>query len=666
MIYYLGSAKREYKILYNSNDPTISKLQKLSIELNYSFRIKSDVSGKEILNEIKTNHYDAIISDYESLDLNGIELLKKVRASGSDIPFILAINTGQEEVAIEALNDGADSYIRKDLKPEIWLAKIDTFIQKSVSKKNIQASSDNSSTQYEKIQENVPLAIIVIDKSTHKIISINPAALAMIGRTEDQVLGQECHGIICPAKRGECPFIDYGKAFNQTESTLLKENGEHLDILKTIVPMQIQDNTYLIATIFKRSDTTCSKDGQELPVLIQDGQNQTQTECPICDPGIEDSIRFLPHDIFVVNKDKQVIAWNKAIEEMTGIPAHDIIGKNEYQIPFFREDQPNLIDMVLDGKQNPGDDYLSFNCDNGVISAELFSSYMARGKGMYLSCIAYPVFDETGHIIAAVESLRDISKYIEENNNLKELTENLEQQVEKRTEELQSINGSLHTKIKELVKTEKAMTLANKKLNLLNSITRHDILNQLTVIYGYLEIIGDSLEEGAVKDELKAIEIAGKRINDLISFTRLFQDIGTRPPIWQDLNECFDRATLGRVPDSISCSSKVEGINLFADPLLEKVFYNLVDNSLRHGGGLTQIRLFHRSSNDELILIYEDNGVGVDIDQKEKIFKRGYGKNTGLGLFLIREILDISGMSIIETGELGKGARFEIHIPIGK
>jgi signal transduction histidine kinase len=66
-----------------------------------------------------------------------------------------------------------------------------------------------------------------------------------------------------------------------------------------------------------------------------------------------------------------------------------------------------------------------------------------------------------------------------------------------------------------------------------------------------------------------------------------------------------------------------------------------------------------------LVLICEDDGVGVVADEKERIFERDFGKNTGLGLFLSREILSITGISIVETGEPGTGARFEITVPKG-
>jgi len=109
-----------------------------------------------------------------------------------------------------------------------------------------------------------------------------------------------------------------------------------------------------------------------------------------------------------------------------------------------------------------------------------------------------------------------------------------------------------------------------------------------------------------------------------------------------------------------------EKTEIFADPLIRRVWFNLVDNSLRHGGKVTAIRFSVEEKEDGLSIVCEDDGTGIPPGEKEKIFGRGYGKNTGMGLFLSREILAITGISISENGEPGKGARFEIRVPPGK
>jgi K+-sensing histidine kinase KdpD len=99
--------------------------------------------------------------------------------------------------------------------------------------------------------------------------------------------------------------------------------------------------------------------------------------------------------------------------------------------------------------------------------------------------------------------------------------------------------------------------------------------------------------------------------------------------------------------------------------MLNRAFYNLIDDTLKHGQKATKIRFTRKVRGDDLILIYEDNGVGVPMDRKKSIFEKAPSTQKMHGLVLVKEILGITGMTIVETGEPGKGARFEIVVPKG-
>ncbi len=100
--------------------------------------------------------------------------------------------------------------------------------------------------------------------------------------------------------------------------------------------------------------------------------------------------------------------------------------------------------------------------------------------------------------------------------------------------------------------------------------------------------------------------------------------------------------------------------------MLTRAFANLMDNTMRHGESASRVRVrYLLEESGDLTLVWEDDGIGIPPDEKELIFRRGFGKNTGFGLFLIREILEITGITITETGEHREGARFEMHVPDG-
>lgn len=159
------------------------------------------------------------------------------------------------------------------------------------------------------------------------------------------------------------------------------------------------------------------------------------------------------------------------------------------------------------------------------------------------------------------------------------------------------------------------------------------------------------------------MESAIKAIQGQIEFTRVYHDLGTREPGWEDLNQVLMKIP---VPATITMNADVAGIEVYADPMLEKVFFNLLDNSIRHGQHVTEIRVSSFRGNDRLEILWEDNGTGIAVDEKEKIFERGYGKNTGLGMFLAREILALTGITIRENGTERTGARFKITVPPDK
>ena len=211
-----------------------------------------------------------------------------------------------------------------------------------------------------------------------------------------------------------------------------------------------------------------------------------------------------------------------------------------------------------------------------------------------------------------------------------------------------------------------SLAMLNRKITLVGSVTRHDVLNQLTAINGYNELLGMMIQDPKLVSYLEKERSAIDKIRRQFQFAKDYQNIGVESPRWQMVKQ-----VVGRMNDDLDLGAlKITGAtgvtSICADPLFEKVIYNLFDNTLRHGGKATEIGITFLEEGGHGVLIVEDNGVGIPDSEKEKIFERGYGKNTGWGLFLVREILAITGMTIVENGVPGKGARFEIRIPRGK
>jgi PAS domain S-box-containing protein len=216
-------------------------------------------------------------------------------------------------------------------------------------------------------------------------------------------------------------------------------------------------------------------------------------------------------------------------------------------------------------------------------------------------------------------------------------------------------------------RAEEALRQTNKKLNLLCSITRHDILNQLLGIRGYIRLSREVIDNPEkILEFIKKEEQAANTIEQQIMFTKDYHNLGVAAPIWQNVNECI-RSAMATLPlRAVNVELDPADPEVYADPLFEKVFFNLIDNALRYGGDqMKTIRVLSQEYDQGLTVVCENDGVGIKDEDKKRIFTRGFGKNTGFGLFLSREILSITGITITENGVPGKGTRFEITVANG-
>lgn len=203
---------------------------------------------------------------------------------------------------------------------------------------------------------------------------------------------------------------------------------------------------------------------------------------------------------------------------------------------------------------------------------------------------------------------------------------------------------------------------ANDKLRLLSSVTGHDLRNQLTILQSNIGL-ALSLDHGPeMSKRLSRMERAVLSIDSHIQFVHDYEELGSSSPRWQDMTDLIERLAVSKEIDRLDIVDLC-GLSIFADPILPKVFHNLMEDTLKYGAVPATVRMSATEVNGSLHLIYEDMGPGVVDEDKERIFHHGFGKGLGLGLFLCRKVLDITGITIAENGMPGQGARFEITVP---
>ncbi|QSZ66031.1 PAS domain S-box protein [Methanofollis aquaemaris] len=218
--------------------------------------------------------------------------------------------------------------------------------------------------------------------------------------------------------------------------------------------------------------------------------------------------------------------------------------------------------------------------------------------------------------------------------------------------------------ISRLKETEDALRIAHKKVSILSEISQHDIKNQLEVIAGYGGILDEiTPEDSEQKMYVRRILEASEMIAEHIAASKDYRDLGIRTPEWQSVAIEADQASRILKNHGIALDVEAGDLEIYADPLFRKVFYNLFENTIRHGGTVTTVKVSASEFEGRGVITVEDDGRGVAAEIKEKIFERQYGSHSGLGLFLTREILSATGISIRERGTPGRGARFEILVP---
>jgi PAS domain S-box-containing protein len=224
---------------------------------------------------------------------------------------------------------------------------------------------------------------------------------------------------------------------------------------------------------------------------------------------------------------------------------------------------------------------------------------------------------------------------------------------------------TLSRDISDRKRTRVALQQARNKLTLLNAVTFQDIQTAAFSLSAYQELVKTVLTDAKAKSYLEKQELFLKKMVDTLDFAKNYQEMGMHPPRWQNVHQVFLYAISHLDFLHMKQHLQLDDLEIFADPLFEKALFNIMENVLSHGVSATEVTLRFEEKPDHLTLIIEDNGVGIPMEEKNMIFDRGYGKGSGLGLFLVREVLSITGITIRETGIHGQRTRFDISVPKG-
>jgi len=717
------------RILHVDEEVGFLKVAKQCLEMQGPFQVDTAVSVGEALEKLKKGTYDAVVSDYQMPGKDGLEFLKELRQSGNTVPFVMFTGRSREEVAVKALNLGADQYLSKAGEPETVYCELSYAIRRTVEKKRAEIAVETLGERYRRLFESTVEGVL-INGSDGRILSLNQAAANILGYGDpEELVGKpaielyadpEARTRVLQELMRSGSVRDYGMTWKKKDSGLI-------EILASIT-VQKDEKGKLLRTEGIIRDVTEKKKAEE---DLRESEEKFRT---LFNEAMD--------AVFVADAETGiVIDCNEAALELVGRTKQELVGKHQRVLhpqteinnqgfsETFRQHAQGREGQVLETKIITKDGVIKDVAIKGSI-IELRGRKVLQG--IFRDITEYKKTEESalesqenfkalflGNPEAAVhvgpdfrildvnprfEMLfgykldeikgRNINDVVVQKDKMDE-AEMLDRRALKEKHVSQATvrrrkDGSLvpvfvsaapvaiegrflgyvavYKDISELKNTEEKLEIMNEKLRVIGGLTRHDVRNKLSTITGNAYLLKKQLAgDSNALEKLRDMENAVRQTIKIFDFARAYEMLGVEELSYVDLGKTFDEAMSffsGSV--SVRVVNECHGLTVLADSLLRQLFYNLIDNSLKYGHQVTCIRVHCEMTGQEYLrLMYEDDGVGIPASEKPKLFKEGYstGGSTGYGLYLIGKILEVYGWTIEETGTPGKGAQFTMIIP---
>jgi PAS domain S-box-containing protein len=595
------------RVLLVDDDSGFLKITKQCLEMGQDLLVDTALSVDEALTKLEKEKYDVVVSDYQMPEKDGLEFLKDLRRRGDTIPFVMFTGKGREEVAIRALNLGANQYLNKIGETETVYAELAHSIAEMAKVRKPEEALRESEEKLRAIVSSSPDATSVAELNG-TILDCNQAFLRLHGySSKDELIGKDGFKVICEKDRAKAravvkQLVEQGHA-EILRLRLMKKDGREFtgELSGSLIHDSFGRPTTIVVVT---KDLTEYVEAEE---TIRESQQK-----------FERLFRGNPEAAVYLSTDFHILDINPRFERLFGYSLSEIKGKH--------------LDDVIVQKERLEE---AGNLNQRALQGYVYHDTLRRRKDGTLIPVS---------ISAAPITVEDrLEGYVGMYKDISEL---------RNTEEaLKETMGKLAT--------------TNEKLRVVGSLTRHDVQNKLTLVTGNAYLMKKkAISDPETLERLRGIEEACKQIVEIFDFARSYETLGEEELRYVDVADAFDKAAsqFGDLK-GISADNECKGLIVLADSLLTRLFYNLIDNSLKYGEKLTYMRIRMEKGREELKLIYEDDGVGIPLAEKSKLFTKGHGKGTGLGLYLIKKIMEAYGWAIKETGQPGKSAQFTMTIP---
>ncbi len=587
-----------------SNSTDITERKKMEEEIKSLARFPSE----------NPNPVLRISQDSRMLFANdaGKALLKKLNCEvGGSVPTFLKNLTVEtlksksrrsEESEIEGRNYGFHA------TPIIDRGYVNVYVIDITERRKAQDILKESEAKYRILVEQSLQGIVIAQGVPPRLVFANPAMVRISGYTSEELASVPMERLIHPDDRAAF----FSRLKERFEGKPTSSPNEYRAIRK-------DGKTTWIAISASRIEYDGQPAVQATFIEITDRKQATE-KAERASEEWKKTFDAISDFMFILDTDFRFVKVNKAICDALKKEPSELIGKRCFE--------------VLHGTDKPWP-----NCpykETFVTKKATTEEVNDPNFGFPLLVTVSPIFDDKGEFLGVVHIAKDITK-------LKDTEEHLK-------------------------KVNKTLEVMNEKLHVVGGLTRHDVRNKLSAVTGNAYLLRRKLADNPeALGQLADIEAAVRLVERIFEFAGTYEKLGVEQLASIDVSRAVDEAkSLVLDLENVRIVNKCGGLTVLADSLLTQLFYNLIENSLKHGEKTRQIKIYYKTpSADQLELVYEDDGVGMSEDVKGKIFGEGYttGKGSGYGLFMAKRICEVYGWTIRETGKQGKGAQFTMSIP---
>jgi PAS domain S-box-containing protein len=481
-------------------------------------------------------------------------------------------------------------------------------------RKQIEIRLKESEEKYRKQFESALDAIFLADAETGILIDCNRAATKLVGRKKSELIGKP-QRILHPPEAIEDgfsrTFVQHRKEKEAQvlEDQIITKNGEIRDVIINATTFELEgkkivQGTFHDITEHKKTDEKLKENERKYRLLTE---NTTDV-------------------IYIQDMNLDVTYASPSVKKISGYTPDELLTlrPEKFMTPeSFERGVADFKEAIASAAEDPHYEiplkqYEYVRKDGSTFWGEL-KMKLLRGSN--------------NNLVGFQGTLRDITERKEAEKKLDEMMDEL--------------------------------VTINEKLGVVGRLTRHDARNKLSIIANNVYLAKQKLP--ANHNSLKYlgdVESAVDQMEEIFDFARNYEMLGVEELFYMDVGKSVEEAAiLLSGMNGVKLVNECQNLMVMADSLLRQLFYNLIDDTLKHGEKVSQIRVHYEEGEDRLKLVYEDDGVGIPENKKKLIFKEGYGKGTGYGLYLIKKICETFGWTIRETGKQGKGAQFTMTIP---